>query len=186
MKTFLKSLTVAAALSFTTLGSTYAQTPQGYAFPPGASWENGFTIDGTALPLILKLINSAHQQILVAAYAFSNREITSALIRAHQNGVQVYVVADEKENQKFTTLGYLVKYKIPVRLTNHYAIMHNKFMIVDGVNLETGSFNYTQSAVTQNAENVLVNWNFPQEAQNYTRDWKAIWDGGYDYHSDYQ
>lgn len=155
---------------------------QGHPFPKGASWENGFSIDGTALPLILKVIDSAQKQILVAAYAFTNRDITRELIRVHkEKGVQVFVVADEKENQKYTSLGYLVRAGIPVRLNNHYAIMHNKFMVVDGITLQTGSFNYTQTAVTENAENVLVNWNFYDEAQNYTNDWSALWNGGYNY-----
>jgi phosphatidylserine/phosphatidylglycerophosphate/cardiolipin synthase-like enzyme len=157
------------------------QYPHGYEFPKGASWDTGFTVDGTALPLILKVINSAQKQIVLAAYAFTNRDITQALINAHNRGVQVYVVADEKENQQYTTLSYLARAGIPVRLTNRYAIMHNKFIVADGLNLQTGSFNYTQSAVSRNAENVLVNWNFPTEAQNYLNDWKVLWDGGYQY-----
>jgi phosphatidylserine/phosphatidylglycerophosphate/cardiolipin synthase-like enzyme len=172
---------VALMTMFGTVNAYAQQYPHGNAFPQGASWENGFSIDGTALPLILKVIGSAHRQILVAAYAFTNREITQALIQAHANGVQVYVIADEKENQKYTSLGYLVQAGIPVRLTHRYAIMHNKFIVADGLNVQTGSFNYTQYAVTNNAENVVINWNFLQEATNYINDWNILWNGGYNY-----
>jgi phosphatidylserine/phosphatidylglycerophosphate/cardiolipin synthase-like enzyme len=33
--------------------------------------------------------------------------------------------------------------------------MHNKFMIIDGKILQTGSFNYSQAAEDSNAENVF-------------------------------
>jgi phosphatidylserine/phosphatidylglycerophosphate/cardiolipin synthase-like enzyme len=34
---------------------------------------------------------------------------------------------------------------VPVRVDYRYAIMHDKFIIVDGAILETGSFNFTKN-----------------------------------------
>jgi phosphatidylserine/phosphatidylglycerophosphate/cardiolipin synthase-like enzyme len=34
--------------------------------------------------------------------------------------------------------------------------MHVKFIVVDGVAVETGSFNFTKGAAVRNAENVVV------------------------------
>jgi len=48
--------------------------------------------------------------------------------------------------------------------------------LVDGVTLETGSFNYTAAAVNHNAENALVLWNVPQIAQAYAREWERLWE----------
>ena len=45
--------------------------------------------------------------------------------------------------------------------------MHNKFMVVDGDAVQTGSFNYTTSAATRNAENVLVVQDSPELAKAY-------------------
>lgn len=45
---------------------------------------------------------------------------------------------------------------MPVRINAKYAIMHNKYMIIDGQVLQTGSFNYSYAAEYKNAENVIV------------------------------
>lgn len=65
---------------------------------------------------------------------------------------------------------------IPVRLDHYYAIHHHKFMVIDGVTLETGSFNCTTAAIKHNAENALVLWNVPQIAEVYAREWERLWE----------
>ncbi|EGY29577.1 hypothetical protein Rin_00004470 [Candidatus Regiella insecticola 5.15] len=62
------------------------------------------------------------------------------------------VVANKKSNGgKYTAATYLANHRVPVRLNDKYAIMHNKFMVVDSHSVETGSFNYTKvrHSVTQ-------------------------------------
>ena len=54
--------------------------------------------------------------------------------------------------------------------------MHNKFMVIDGVTVETGSFNYTAAAVKSNAENAIVLRNAPEIAKVYTTEWTRLWD----------
>lgn len=61
---------------------------------------------------------------------------------------------------------------------SRYAIMHNKFMVIDGKNVQTGSFNYTASAVSRNAENVLLIEDAPQLAEAYQREFNRLWDEG--------
>ena len=36
---------------------------------------------------------------------------------------------------------------IPIRINSYYAIMHDKYMVIDGKTVETGSFNYTRPPV---------------------------------------
>ncbi|EJK5562221.1 phospholipase D family protein, partial [Salmonella enterica] len=92
----------------------------------------------------------------------------AALVSAKNRGVSVRVVADEKaNNNKYTAVTYLANQGVPVRLDSQYAIMHNKFMVVDGNTVQTGSFNYTASAVSRNAENVLLIQAAPALAKNY-------------------
>jgi hypothetical protein len=45
--------------------------------------------------------------------------------------------------------------------------MHNKFMVIDGVTVETESFYYTSAAVKSNAENVIVMRNAPDIATSF-------------------
>ena len=64
---------------------------------------------------------------------------------------------------------------VAVKLDGNYPIFHHKFMVIDGINLETGSFNYSAAAADKNAENVLLLWNVPQIAQTYDKEWQRLW-----------
>lgn len=64
---------------------------------------------------------------------------------------------------------------IPVRLNGRYAIQHNKFMVIDGITTQTGSFNFTSSAIRRNAENTIVIWNEPTTAQAYQQEFNRLW-----------
>ncbi|TDR82142.1 phospholipase D family protein [Paludibacterium purpuratum] len=156
--------------------AAFAATP----IPPGASYDLGFSPGGSSLTVVQKGIDSAKQEVLVAAYGFTSKPIAQSLVAAARRGVKVAVVADRKANQpaqngKFTALSYLAQQGIPVRLNGEYAIHHHKFMVIDGKTVETGSFNYSQAAVKANAENVLLLWNVPALASDYTREWKRLW-----------
>jgi len=43
-----------------------------------------------------------------------------------------------------------------VKIDSEHAIAHNKVMVIDGVTVITGSFNFTKAAEENNAENLLV------------------------------
>ena len=48
--------------------------------------------------------------------------------------------------------------------------------MIDGVNVETGSFNYSAAAADKNAENVLVLRGVPEIASTYSTEWQRLWD----------
>lgn len=87
------------------------------------------------------------------------------------------VVVDAKSNTgRYTAANFLANYEVPVRKNGNYAVMHHKFMVIDGEHVQTGSFNYSAAAVSRNAENVLMLWNMPELAGIYTREWQRLWD----------
>ncbi len=136
----------------------------------------GFSPGGTALALVEKAIGVAKSEILVAAYEFTSRDVAEALEAAAHRGVKVRIVADWKAAQdRFSQVPVLQAAGIPVRLDRLYAIMHNKFLVIDGESVETGSFNYTTAADRHNAENALVLWNVPQLAGQYAAEWERLW-----------
>jgi len=53
--------------------------------------------------------------------------------------------------------------------------MHNKFMIIDGKILQTGSFNSSQAAEDSNAENVLIISDNIAVIKRYTKKWLELW-----------
>lgn len=145
--------------------------------PTGTRFEVGFSPDRGALEAVVKVINAAKSQLLVAAYSFTSKPIAQALVEAHKRGVKVFVVADEKDNSKrYSVATYLANQGVPVRLNGRYAIFHHKFIVCDGVNVELGSFNYSAAAANRNAENVLVLWGAKDVASQYSNEWKRLWD----------
>ena len=85
------------------------------------------------------------------------------------------VVVDKSEaTARYTAATFLANQGVPVRIDYRYAIMHDKFMVVDGETVEEGSFNYTAAAERSNAENVLV-LHDPAVAGAYGKEWDRLW-----------
>lgn len=146
--------------------------------------EVGFSPEGSAQKLVLSTINAATSSIRVAAYVFTSPDVTRALIAAKQRGVDVAVIADYRSNLEDQRSGagrhaltLLAKAGIPTRTIKAYPIHHDKFMVVDGMAVETGSFNFT-AAAKSNSENALVVWNDPALAETYLNHWQSRWDQG--------
>ena len=161
-----------------------APVPAVYA----ASIETGYSPEGTALQLVLKTIDSAQQEIRLMGYSFTSPEVAGALVRAKRRGVDVKIVLDEKGNRSKASqaaMNVVVNAGIPLRTNGHYAIMHDKVIIVDNHTVESGSFNMTRSASSRNSENVLVINDVPEVAQTYLQHWQSRWDGGTEWHSSY-
>ncbi|MEJ8859930.1 phospholipase D family protein [Variovorax robiniae] len=134
---------------------------------------------GWALPLVLETIRGARSTIFVAAYTFTSKPIATELLEASKRGVKVFVLADATEASKaYSAVRFLANEKVPVRVNGRYAIQHNKFMVIDGTIVQTGSFNYTSSAAQRNAENVIVVRNAPAIAAQYDAEWRRLWSEG--------
>src|SRR4051794_32305306 len=98
---------------------------------------------GHAAEAVVRVIDSAHATIHLAAYSFTSRPIAEALVRAKRRGVEVLAVLDKSnETGRYSAATFLSRAGVPTRINYRYAIMHSKFIVVDGVTVETGSFNY--------------------------------------------
>jgi phosphatidylserine/phosphatidylglycerophosphate/cardiolipin synthase-like enzyme len=147
--------------------------------------ETAFSPYEDSTGLVLKTIGSARKTVLVAGYSFTSAPIADALIEAKSLGVDVRVVVDKSNTrQKWSMIQRLSAGGVPVRINWNYAIMHNKFMVIDGATVETGSFNYTKNAAKHNAENVIVIHDMPPIAERYASDWQNLWDEAEAYRED--
>ncbi len=150
--------------------------------------ESAFSPDDRAQELILKVIDSSQESLRLAAYSFTSPVIMKRLLAAKKRGVDVKIVVDEKGNRSKASkaaMNLMVNADIPLRTVSSYRIHHDKYIVVDGKNVETGSFNYSQSAAKNNSENVLVIWNSPQIASRYLKHWESRWNQGTDWKSEY-
>ena len=142
--------------------------------PATGEIEVAFSPDKAALDLVLRVIESARSQVCVLAYSFTSAPVVKALLAARKRGVAVLVVVDESNNtgddrsgRARAALSALVNAGADVRVSDVYAIHHDKVLIVDGRTVQTGSFNYSDAAARRNSENVLVNWDNPALAKAY-------------------
>jgi phosphatidylserine/phosphatidylglycerophosphate/cardiolipin synthase-like enzyme len=137
--------------------------------------ETAFAPDRGATELVVRTIESAHATVKVAAYSFTSAPIAKALVTASKHGIDVRVVVDKSNaTARYTAATFLANQGVPVRVDYRYAIMHDKFTVVDGQTVETGSFNYTSSAEKRNAENVIV-LHDASVAHRYGQEWERLW-----------
>ena len=145
-----------------------------YQVPATGTVEVAFSPDEGSENLLLKVIASAHHDIRMLSYSFTSAPVARALLAAKKRGVDIRIVADQKNNtsedrsgKARAALSLLAEAGADVRLIGVYAIHHDKVLVVDGETVELGSFNYLDAAAHRNSENVLVNWKNPQLARAY-------------------
>jgi phosphatidylserine/phosphatidylglycerophosphate/cardiolipin synthase-like enzyme len=137
-----------------------------------------FTPPANAATAIVQAIDASEREVLVQAYGFTHNAIAQALVRAHRRGVSVRVLLDQKsETSNRYVIGVLKDAQIEQRADGKHAIAHNKVMVIDQAIVITGSFNFTNSAATRNAENFLV-LRSTDLADQYRAQWLAHWAHG--------
>ena len=125
---------------------------------------------------LIKQIDGAKKSIKVMAYGFTATNLAEALVRAKRRGVDVGLIQDEKSAQNNReTLPILLAAGIDVRSDGKHAIQHNKVMLIDDDIVITGSYNFTKSAESRNAENIMI-VRSSYAAKRYADNWKSHWD----------
>ncbi len=131
-----------------------------------------FSPRGGCTEQVVQVIDRAQDRILVQAYSFTSRPIAEALERAHRRGLAVEVILDHGQRSDGRSVAQaLLAAGVPVEFDAAHAIAHNKVIVVDGVTVVTGSFNFTQAAEERNAENLLVIQD-RAVAQRYEDNWR--------------
>jgi hypothetical protein len=137
-----------------------------------------FTPPAGAAQEIVKAIDASSSEVLVQAYGFTHNAIAQAIIRAHQRGVKVSVLLDQKsDHTNRYVVDLLNNAQVPMRQDGKHAIAHNKVMVIDANIVITGSFNFTNSAETRNAENFLI-LKSSTLAARYKEEWQKHWAHG--------
>lgn len=148
----------------------------------------GFSPEGSAEALVLDVIHKAQKQVLLMGYSFSSPSVVKALVASRDRGLDVRIVLDAQGNEgkgSRAAMNLIVNAGIPLRTDSAFKIQHDKVIITDGQNVQTGSFNYSTAAARSNSENVLVLWGSPEVAKVYAEHWQSRWDKGQPYQSGY-
>ena len=113
-------------------------------------------------------------KILVQAYSFTADPLTFGLIEAKKRGVNVEIILDKSnETEHYSDLKILLDNDLPPLIDAAHSIAHNKIMVIDGKTVVTGSYNFTNQAESQNAENIVIVKANPDLVQAYRQNFMA-------------
>lgn len=128
--------------------------------------------------LLVREIQEANREILVAVYIISRPRVVDALVNAAGRGVKIRLKYDAGESSFKQMRSALRKLRSRgvecsgIRLRGS-ALMHHKFVVIDRLRVLTGSFNFTYTAARKNYEN-LVLIESPILAQKFAEEFEAI------------
>src|SRR5581483_35152 len=89
-------------------------------------------------------------------------------------GVHVEVLLDKSnEEDAHSDLHFLTDNQVPLLIDAKHAIAHNKIMVIDRKVVLTGSFNFTNQAEHENAENLLILTHHHELVKHYLENYQA-------------
>jgi len=98
-----------------------------------------FSPNGGGQQAIVKEIDKAKSEILVAMYFLTEGDISWALVKAKKRGIDVKIVLDQRQRtQKYAKGRFLSKKGVPVRYENRSGLLHDKFAVIDNRIVITG------------------------------------------------
>jgi phosphatidylserine/phosphatidylglycerophosphate/cardiolipin synthase-like enzyme len=126
---------------------------------PAASSEQSpevcFSPDEPCEERLARFVGSARKSLDLAIYDINLEEVGELLI-SFSKKIPVRIVVDRRQSKERNSIvPTLESAGVKIRFGHQRGIMHNKFAIIDGARLETGSFNYTHHASLANQENQL-------------------------------
>ena len=123
--------------------------------------------------LAISAIDAPRQQILALAYVLTNGfGIPAALLRTHDRGVDVRLVADRRAPCDLQEgVDALAAAGIRVWIDARARIAHEKALIIDRRVTIMGSYNWSKAAASNSEDlNVVTS---PEVAEIYARHWQA-------------
>ena len=146
-----------------------------------------FSPAGKCSSLIIREIQRAKKELLIAVYAFTSDELAVAVVQAKKRGLTVQVVIDRDfDNGNDRSKGrFLEAQKVPVRRIaaikpvapeKEAGLMHQKFAVLDRSGVLTGSYNWTHAADRLNDENLLFFRDAGPLAEEYRRIFWQLWE----------
>ena len=122
--------------------------------------------------VLVAALDQARLLVDVAAYSLNLWSIRDALINAHKRGVIVRMVmeSDDMDNQEVQEI---MDAGIPIIGDHQQGLMHNKFIVIDRMDVWTGSMNYTTSGVYKDNNN-LIHLRSSEVAEDYSNEFNQM------------
>jgi len=120
-------------------------------------------------------LRQAKQRVTLALYGFNNNDLAEELVKLAKKGVVVRVKIDTAKGAEKKTgalIGRLKSGGVEVQSVAPGGRNHNKFAVIDGTRVLTGSYNWTAKAES-NWENLLV-IDCAELAKSYESEWEKV------------
>jgi cardiolipin hydrolase len=150
------------------------------ATTPPKDNESCFAPDEECAAKLIRFIETAKSTLEIAIFEMTDRKIAEAIATASKI-VKVRLVVNRKLVKDSGPCYEILRAAgVPIRAGHQRGIMHDKFTVVDGKRLETGSFNYTNAAGNSNQENQLY-LSTPSVVARYQERFEKMWRDGKQY-----
>ena len=134
---------------------------------------------------ILRLIRGARRSLYGSFYDIGDPGVVDAFIKAKRRGVDVALVTDsdnmsdpDHPSKPREVIAALKKAGIPVKEDKRSAIMHHKFLLVDGLTVWCGSTNITDRSLYRHNNNAVV-VRSEALANKYAREFDRLFNGNF-------
>jgi len=117
-------------------------------------------------------IAGAQKSVDIAVLNLSLNSVSQAMVQTHQRGVKVRLVLDDQYADRQVP-AQLASKGIPIMADGSDSLMHNKFAVIDGNQVWTGSMNFTGSG-TYEDHNLLALIDSTQLARDYTTEFEEM------------
>jgi phosphatidylserine/phosphatidylglycerophosphate/cardiolipin synthase-like enzyme len=128
--------------------------------------------------ILLQEIGLARHSIVVAVAWFTDQQLFRALLAQQRAGVAVSVCLTRDEQDINFRPGGLPFIELEAAGGRVWVVedslMHHKFCVLDGRDVVTGSYNWTNKAAQENQENVVLTTGDPELAQRFTREFHRL------------
>ena len=126
---------------------------------------------------LVEALDQARSGIDAALYDLNLWSVRNALLRAYERGVLVRLVMEE-DSQDRQEVQELIEVGIPIVFDQTDSLMHNKFLVIDGAEVWTGSMNLTVNGAYRHLNN-LIRVRSSRLAENYSVEFDEMFLEGY-------
>jgi phosphatidylserine/phosphatidylglycerophosphate/cardiolipin synthase-like enzyme len=133
---------------------------------------------------LLQLIAEAEERIELAMFYLTDGALSSALLDALARGVELRAVWDERgfENFSISQMDELLALGIGT-VDASPGLVHDKYAIIDGEIVVSGSANWTRSGMGYNDEDMLI-VHSPEVARRFAEDFERLYQDAQEYDRD--
>ncbi|MDJ0787431.1 MAG: phospholipase D-like domain-containing protein [Myxococcota bacterium] len=134
-------------------------------------------LDRRAVAVTVEAIDDAQGSVDAVVYKFTEEALLAAVGRAVKRGVRVRLVVDESESRNRRSQAGLAEAAGAAvrRWEARRGKLHAKFVVVDGEEVLTGSYNWSRSAARSNLE-LRMSLRDPDVVKRFSQLFEALWD----------